>query len=325
MKTALVTGITGQDGAYLANFLLDKEYQVYGMLSRRTNQSFENLEWLGIKDKVSLIYGDLTDQSSIINAIQVSQPDEFYNLAAMSFVGSSWSEPVHTSLVNGIGVLNCLESIKTIKRDVRMYQASTSEMYGLQQNGDGFRDENTPLIPRSPYGVAKLFGHQMTRNYRESYDMFCCSGILFNHESPLRGLEFVTRKITDGVAKIVTGKEDFITLGNLDAYRDWGFAGDYVEAMWLMLQQDDPEDFVIATGETYSIHEFLQKSFEQVGIEDYEKYVKQDERYMRPAELDVLKGNPSKAIDKLGWKVETDINSLVKMMVDADVDRQRLT
>lgn len=324
MKTALVTGITGQDGAYLANFLLEKEYKVYGMLSRRANQSFENLEWLGIKDKVSLIYGDLTDQASIQNAIQTSQPDEFYNLAAMSFVGSSWVEPVHTSQVNAIGVLNCLEAIKTIKDDVRMYQASTSEMYGLQQNEDGFRDENTPLIPRSPYGVAKLFGHQMTRNYRESYDMFCCSGILFNHESPLRGLEFVTRKITDGVAKIVTGKEDFITLGNLDAYRDWGFAGDYVEAMWLMLQQDTPEDFVIATGETYSIHEFLQKTFEQVGIEDYEKYVKQDERYMRPAELHVLKGNPEKAINKLGWKVKTDIDSLVKMMVDADVKRQRV-
>lgn len=322
MKTALVTGITGQDGAYLANFLLGKEYKVYGMLSRRANQSFENLEWLDIKDKVSLIYGDLTDQASILNAIQTSQPDEFYNLAAMSFVGSSWAEPVHTSQVNAIGVLNCLEAIKTIKGDVRMYQASTSEMYGLQQNEDGFRDENTPLIPRSPYGVAKLFGHQMTRNYRESYDMFCCSGILFNHESPLRGLEFVTRKITDGVAKIVTGKEDFITLGNLDAYRDWGFAGDYVEAMWLMLQQDTPEDFVIATGETYSIHEFLQKTFEQVGIEDYEKYVKQDERYMRPAELHVLKGNPAKAINKLGWKVKTDIDSLIKMMVDADVKRQ---
>lgn len=323
-KTALVTGITGQDGAYLANFLLGKGYKVYGMLSRRANQSFENLEWLDIKDKVSLIYGDLTDQASIQNAIQISQPDEFYNLAAMSFVGSSWVEPVHTSQVNAIGVLNCLEAIKTIKGDVRMYQASTSEMYGLQQNEDGFRDENTPLIPRSPYGVAKLFGHQMTRNYRESYDMFCCSGILFNHESPLRGLEFVTRKITDGVAKIVTGKEDFITLGNLDAYRDWGFAGDYVEAMWLMLQQDTPEDFVIATGETYSIHEFLQKTFEQVGIEDYEKYVKQDERYMRPAELHVLKGNPAKAINKLGWKVKTDIDSLIKMMVDADVKRQRV-
>lgn len=324
MKSALITGITGQDGAYLANFLLGKEYQVYGMLSRRANQSFENLEYLNIKDDVKLIYGDLTDQTSIQNAILISQPDEFYNLAAMSFVGSSWVEPVHTSQVNAIGVLNCLEAIKTIKGDARMYQASTSEMYGLQQNEDGFRDENTPLIPRSPYGVAKLFGHQMTRNYRESYDMFCCSGILFNHESPLRGLEFVTRKITDGVAKIVTGKEDFITLGNLDAYRDWGFAGDYVEAMWLMLQQDAPDDFVIATGETYSIHEFLQKTFEQVGIEDYEKYVKQDERYMRPAELHVLRGNPAKAIDKLGWKVKTDIDSLVKMMVDADVDRQRV-
>lgn len=321
MKSALITGITGQDGAYLANFLLGKEYQVYGMLSRRANQSFENLEYLNIKDDVKLIYGDLTDQTSIQNAILISQPDEFYNLAAMSFVGSSWDEPVHTSQVNAIGVLNCLEAIKTIKGDARMYQASTSEMYGLQQNEDGFRDENTRLIPRSPYGVAKLFGHQMTRNYRESYDMFCCSGILFNHESPLRGLEFVTRKITDGIAQIATGKADHITLGNLDAKRDWGFAGDYVEAMWMMLQQDEPEDFVIATGETWTIRDFLDLSFHAAGITDWSKYVKQDPRYMRPAELHELKGDPSKARDKLRWQRNVTFPELVKMMVEADVKR----
>ena len=263
----------------------------------------------------------MTDQTSIQNAILISQPDEFYNLAAMSFVGSSWDEPVHTSQVNAIGVLNCLEAIKTIKGDARMYQASTSEMYGLQQNEDGFRDENTRLIPRSPYGVAKLFGHQMTRNYRESYDMFCCSGILFNHESPLRGLEFVTRKITDGIAQIATGKADHITLGNLDAKRDWGFAGDYVEAMWMMLQQDEPEDFVIATGETWTIRDFLDLSFHAAGITDWSKYVKQDPRYMRPAELHELKGDPSKARDKLRWQRNVTFPELVKMMVEADVKR----
>ena len=321
-KSALITGITGQDGAYLAKFLLDRNYEVYGLLSRRVNQSFENLEYLGVKDRVEFVNGDLTDLASLQNALDKSQPDEFYNLGAMSFVGSSWNEPVLTSQVNGLGVLNCLEAIKNVSSSTRMYQASTSEMYGLQVNDNGYRDENTPLIPRSPYGVAKLFGHQMVRNYRESYGMFCCSGILFNHESPLRGLEFVTRKITDGVAKIAAGKADSITLGNLDAYRDWGFAGDYVEAMWLMLQHQEPEDFVIATGETYSIHQFLEKAFKHVGITNYEKYVKQDERYMRPAELHVLRGDASKARVKLGWDHKVELDELVKIMVEADLERQ---
>lgn len=321
-KSALITGITGQDGAYLAKFLLDRNYEVYGLLSRRVNQSFENLEYLGVKDRVEFVNGDLTDLASLQNAIDKAQPDELYNLGAMSFVGSSWNEPVLTSQVNGLGVLNCLEAIKNVSSSTRMYQASTSEMYGLQVNENGYRDENTPLIPRSPYGVAKLFGHQMVRNYRESYGMFCCSGILFNHESPLRGLEFVTRKITDGVAKIAAGKADHITLGNLDAYRDWGFAGDFVEAMWLMLQNDSPEDFVIATGEAYSIHQFLEKAFKHVGITNYEKYVKQDERYMRPAELHVLRGDASKARVKLGWDHKVELDELVKIMVEADLERQ---
>jgi len=321
-KSALITGITGQDGAYLAKFLLDRNYEVYGLLSRRVNQSFENLEYLGVKDRVEFVNGDLTDLASLQNAIDKAQPDEFYNLGAMSFVGSSWNEPVLTSQVNGLGVLNCLEAIKNVSSSTRMYQASTSEMYGLQVNENGYRDENTPLIPRSPYGVAKLFGHQMVRNYRESYGMFCCSGILFNHESPLRGLEFVTRKITDGVAKIAAGKADYITLGNLDAYRDWGFAGDFVEAMWLMLQNDSPEDFVIATGEAYSIHQFLEKAFKHAGITNYEKYVKQDERYMRPAELHVLRGDASKARVKLGWDHKVELDELVKIMVEADLERQ---
>lgn len=322
MKTALITGVTGQDGAYLSKFLLDKGYEVYGLLARRVNQSFENLEYLGIKNQVKFVNGDLTDLASLQNAIDQAQgPDELYNLGAMSFVGSSWDEPTLTSQVNGIGVLNCLEAIKNVSSGTKMYQASTSEMYGLQVNENGFRDENTPLIPRSPYGVAKLFAHQMVRNYRESYNMHCSSGILFNHESPVRGLEFVTRKITDGIAKIVTGKEDYITLGNLEAFRDWGFAGDYVEAMWMMLQQDTPDDFVIATGETYSIEYFLEKAFQVVGIEDYKKYVKQDERYMRPAELHVLRGDPSKAREKLGWVHKVNIDELIKMMVEADVKR----
>ena len=321
MKTALITGITGQDGAYLAKFLLAKNYEVYGLVSRRVNQSFENLDFLDIRNQVKLIYGDITDLVSLQNAIDESQPDEFYNLAAMSFVGSSWVEPVHTSQVNAIGVLNCLEAIRNVSSSTKMYQASTSEMFGLQVNEDGLRNESTPLIPRSPYGVAKLFGHQMVRNYRESYDQFCCSGILFNHESPVRGLEFVTRKITDGIAKIITGKEDHISLGNLNAYRDWGFAGDYVEAMWKMLQQDTPMDFVIATGETHSIKEFLHKAFVVAGISDYHSYIKQDERYMRPAELHILKGDPSLANEVLGWQHTTDIDSLIEMMVKADVQR----
>jgi GDPmannose 4,6-dehydratase len=320
-KSALVTGITGQDGAYLTKFLLGKEYEVYGLLSRRVNQSFENLDFLGVRDKVKFIYGDVTDLASLQGAIDEAQPDEFYNLAAMSFVGSSWQEPVHTSLVNGIGVLNCLEAIKNVSNNTRMYQASTSEMYGLQVNPNGFRNESTPFIPRSPYGVAKLFGHQMVRNYRESYDMFCCSGILFNHESPIRGLEFVTRKITDGVAKIATGKADSITLGNLEAFRDWGFAGDYVEAMWLMLQQEEPDDFVIATGKSHSIKEFLRMAFDHIGITNYDNYIKSDPRYMRPAELDTLKGDATQADVKLKWRPKVDINELVSMMVKADLDR----
>ena len=264
-KRALITGITGQDGAYLSKLLLEKGYEVYGFVSRRVNQSFENLDYFNLTDKVKFVFGDITDVSSINHALHTARPHEVYNLAAMSFVGLSWQEPIHTAHVDAIGPLHLLEAVKHICPDARVYQASTSEMFGNSMEDDYTQNEETALKPRSPYGFAKVFAHNAIVNYRESYSMFACSGILFNHESPIRGKEFVTRKITDGVARIDAGLQDHIELGNLDARRDWGFAGDYVEAMWMMLQQDEPDDFVISTGKNYSIEDFIKKVFKKSG------------------------------------------------------------
>lgn len=320
-KRALITGITGQDGAYLANFLLQKGYEVYGFSSRRVNQEFKNLDFFNITNQVNIIFGDITDQSSINHAVKTSRPHEVYNLAAMSFVGLSWQEPIHTAHVDAMGPLYLLESIRNFSPNAKMYQASTSEMYGNNWEKDFTQNETTAFRPRSPYGSAKVFAHHSVVNYRESYDLFACCGILFNHESPIRGLEFVTRKITDGVAKIKLGLADKIELGNLDARRDWGFAGDYIEAMWMMLQQETADDYVIATGETWSIEDFLDRSFGYVGINDWKKYVIQNPKFMRPAEVPHLKGNPSKAKTKLGWKPTTSFDDLVSIMVEEDVKR----
>jgi GDPmannose 4,6-dehydratase len=319
MKKACITGIYGQDGAYLAKLLLSKGYSVYGISSRRVNQSSSNLDWLGVKG-IEFVNADMTDQTSLQNVIKTIQPDEFYNLAAMSFVGSSWDTPVYTSNVNAMGVLYVLEAIKNFSPHTKVYQASTSEMFG-NCGGSDPKTEETNFVPRSPYGVAKTFAHNMMVNYRESYDMFAANGILFNHESPIRGKEFVTRKITDGVARISLGLQDKISLGNLDSKRDWGFSGDYVEAMWRMLQHDKPDDFVVATGVTYTIKDFLDLAFMEVGIEDWTPYVYQDPAFIRPAELDVLLGDPSKAVKELGWTPKTPIGGLVAMMVEADIER----
>ena len=320
-KRALITGITGQDGAYLAKFLLDKNYEVFGFSSRRVNQSYDNLDFFGITDKVQIIFGDITDQTSINHAVKTSRPHEVYNLAAMSFVGLSWQEPIHTANVNAIGPLYVLEAIRNYAPDAKFYQASTSEMYGNNWENDFTQNENTAFRPRSPYGSAKAFAYYTTVNYRESYDLFACSGILFNHESPIRGKEFVTRKITDGVAKIQQGLAQTIELGNLDARRDWGYAGDYVEAMWMMLQQDTPDDFVIATGETWSIKELLDAAFGYIGISNWSNYVVQNPDFMRPAEVPHLKGNPAKANNVLGWKPNTTFTELINMMMEADIER----
>lgn len=320
-KRALITGITGQDGAYLAKFLLDKKYEVYGLATRRVNQTFTNLDYLGITDKVKILFGDITDQSSINHAVKTSRPHEFYNLAAMSFVGLSWQEPIHTGNVNGMGALYCLEAVRNHAPDAKFYQASTSEMYGNNWEDDLSQNEETQFRPRSPYGSAKVFAHHTTVNYRESYDLFAGTGILFNHESPIRGLEFVSRKICDGVAKIKSGMIDRIELGNLDSRRDWGFAGDYVKAMWMILQQDQPDDFVIATGKTWSIPEFLDRAFGYVGINDWTKYVVQNPEYMRLAEVPHLRGNPAKAKEKMGWEPETSFDSLVELMMKAELER----
>ena len=320
MKTAIVTGVTGQDGGYLAKFLLGKGYKVYGVISRRINQSFENLEWLGIKDQIELVSADLTDQCSIQNIVKDIQPDEFYNLAAQSFVGLSWQMPVYVSAVNGMGVLYVLEAIRQFSPHTKLYQAGTSEMYGNSGGADP-KTELTPFIPRSPYGVAKAFAHNMVVNYRESYDMFACGGILFNHESPTRGIEFVTRKISDGVARIKLGLSDEIVLGNLEAKRDWGFAGEFVEGMWMMLQQEEPDDYVLATGKSYSIRDFLDLAFAEVGITDWSQYVKQDPKFFRPAELHVLLGDATKAKDKLGWEAKMELKELASIMVQADLQR----
>lgn len=331
MKKALITGITGQDGSYLAELLLEKGYKVYGIMRRKSNVDFGNIEH--IKDKVELIYADMTDIVSLINAVRISEPDEVYNLAAQSFVATSWEQPVATADIDAMGVLNILEAIRTTKPDTKFYQASTSEMFGLVQEIP--QKETTPFYPRSPYGVAKLYGHWITKNYRESYNMYTCSGILFNHESERRGLEFVTRKITDGVARIKLGVQDYLELGNLDAKRDWGHSKDYVNAMWLMLQQGTPDDYIIATGETRKVREFVELAFKHAGInivwsgdgvheiaknKDTGKVVvKINPKFYRPAEVELLLGDPTKAKEKLNWKLEVSFSELVKRMIESDL------
>lgn len=323
MPRALITGITGQDGLYLAELLLDKGYEVYGLMRGQNNPKRELVEQ--IVPGVKILTGDLTDLSSLLRALETSQPDEFYNLGAISFVAYSWENAHLTSEVTGQGVLNALEAVRLYSHDdpqkVRFYQASSSEMFGKVQAVP--QNEDTLLWPRSPYGVAKVFGHYMTINYRESYGMHASSGILFNHESPRRGPEFVTRKVTQAVARISLGLQKDITLGNLDARRDWGFAGDYVEAMWLMMQQENADDYVISTNETHEIRELLEVAFARVGIEDWAPYIKQDPRFMRPAEVDLLIGDSAKAREVLGWKPKVDFPSLINMMVDNDIAEQK--
>lgn len=313
-KRALITGITGQDGSYLSEFLLKKGYEVYGMVRRASVERFDRIAH--IQDKLNLIQGDLTDQSSLDEAVKSIQPDEVYNLAAQSFVPTSWNQPTLTGEVTGMGTTRLLEAVRKFKPDSRFYQASSSEMFGKVREVP--QTEFTPFHPRSPYGVAKVYGHFITVNYRESYQLYACSGILFNHESPRRGLEFVTRKITFGVAKIKLGLAGEIRLGNLDAKRDWGFAGDYVEAMWMMLQQDAPDDYVIATGETHSVREFVENAFGCAGL-DWKKYVVIDSKFLRPAEVELLVGDPSKAKERLGWRPRVSFQGLVKMMVESDI------
>lgn len=315
-KRALITGITGQDGSYLAEFLLAKNYQVYGMVRRASTETFERIEHL--KDRIELIQGDLLDQSSLDNIIRQSNPHELYNLAAQSFVPTSWNQPVLTGEFTGLGVIRVLESIRNINSKIKFYQASSSEMFGKVRETP--QNEKTPFYPRSPYGVAKAYGHFITINYRESYNIFACSGILFNHESPRRGLEFVTRKITDGVARIKLGLTKELRIGNLDAKRDWGFAGDYVKAMWLMLQQPKPDDFVVGTGENHSVKEFISEAFKYVGL-DWKKFVKIDKKFFRPAEVEFLVADARKARRILKWKPKTSFKKLVQMMVEADLKR----
>lgn len=319
-KSALITGITGQDGAYLGKFLLDKGYRVYGLAPRRSTSdvNLSRLDWLGIRDDIELVEGDLSDLSSLIRAVQKTAPDETYNLGAQSFVKTSWDQPLLTGQVTGLGAVNLLEAIRIIKPDSRFYQASTSEMYGLIQ--EPMQSETTPFYPRSPYAAAKLFAHWMTVNYRESFGLFACSGILFNHESPLRGLEFVTRKVTDGVARIKLGLAKELRLGNIDAKRDWGHARDYVDAMWRMLQQDVAEDFVIATGRTTTVRDMCQVAFDQAGLA-MEDHLVIDPEFFRPAEVDVLLGNPAKAKDKLGWQAQTSLEDMIAEMYQADLAR----
>ena len=317
-KVALITGITGQDGTYLADFLLGKGYRVFGLVARRSSDTFWRLREMGIAGKVEIVHGDVADLSSISRAIQSARPDEVYNLAAQSFVGTSWDQPVLTGQVGGLGVVHVLEAIRQFSPSTRFYQASTSEMFGLIQSDK--QNENTPFYPRSPYGVAKLYGHWITVNYRESFNLHASSGILFNHESPLRGIEFVTRKVTDGVARIKLGKQKELRLGNIDAKRDWGFAGDYVQAMWLMLQQETAGDYVVATGRTTTVRDMCKIAFEHVGL-NHEDYVVIDPKFYRPAEVDVLLGDAGKARAKLGWTPKTSLEQLIRMMVDADVRR----
>lgn len=332
MKNALITGITGQDGSYLAELLLEKGYKVYGIMRRKSKLEYGNIEH--IKDKVELVYADMTDLTSLINAMKISNADEVYNLAAQSFVGTSFEQPIVTAEIDAIGVTNMLEAIRIVKPDARFYQASTSEMFGKVQAIP--QNETTPFYPRSPYGVAKLYGHWITKNYRESYGMYACSGILFNHESERRGKEFVTRKITDAVAKISLGKQEYLELGNMDSKRDWGHSKDYVYAMWLMLQQDEPDDYVIATNETRTVREFVERAFACVGInvkwegkgidevginsETGKVIVKVNKKFFRPAEVDLLLGDPSKAEKQLGWKRLISFDDLVKRMVNNDLE-----
>lgn len=319
-KSALITGITGQDGAYLSKFLLERGYDVYGLLARRSSNTTWRLRYLGIENDVHLVEGDLTDLSSLLRALSHFKVDEVYNLGAQSFVATSWMQPILTGSVTGLGAVHMLEAIRLTNPEIRFYQASTSEMFGKIRQP--IQSETTPFYPRSPYGVAKLYAHWMTINYRESFNMYACSGILFNHESPLRGIEFVTRKITDGVARIKLGLQKELRLGNLEAKRDWGFAGDYVRAMWLMLQQHVAEDFVVATGRNISVREFCRFSFASVGL-DYEDFVVVDPKFQRPAEVDVLVGDASKAKKLLQWEAGTSIQDLIAMMVEADMKRVR--
>jgi GDPmannose 4,6-dehydratase len=316
MKRALITGITGQDGSYLAEFLLGKGYGVYGMVRRASFQRFDRIQH--ILDRVEIIEGDLTDQSSLDDAMKTIAPDEVYNLASQSFVPTSWNQPVLTADVTGTGVTRMLEAIRKHKPDSKFYQASTSEMFGKVRETP--QNETTPFYPRSPYGVAKVYAHWITINYRESYDIFACSGICFNHESPRRGLEFISRKVTDGVARIKLGLADQLKLGNLEARRDWGFARDFVEAMWLMLQQDQPEDYVIATGVSHSVRDLVQAAFGYVGL-SVEPHVIVDPKLFRPAEVDTLVGDPSKAKVRLGWTPKLSFDEMICMMVEADLKR----
>jgi GDPmannose 4,6-dehydratase len=318
MRTALITGITGQDGSYLAELLLEKGYRVVGVVRRSSTTPYERISHL--VDRLELVSADLLDQHSLVEAIAAFTPDEVYNLAAQSFVQTSWTQPVLTGEFTGLGVTRALEAVRKAAPKARFYQASSSEMFGKVVESP--QRESTPFYPRSPYGVAKVYGHWITVNYRESYEMFAVSGILFNHESPRRGLEFVTRKVTDAVARIKLGLASEVRLGNLDARRDWGFAGDYVEAMWLMLQQDQPSDYVVGTGKTWSVRDLCQIAFDAVGL-DYREYVVQDERFFRPAEVDLLVADPTRAHEKLGWKPKVSFSELIAMMVDADLKRHR--
>ena len=315
-RRALITGITGQDGSYLAELLLEKDYEVFGMTRRASTENVERIAHL--VDRVNLIQGDLLDPPSLESALRTSEPDEVYNLAAQSFVPTSWNQPVLTAEFTGVGVTRMLEAVRSVDPEIRFYQASSSEMFGKVREVP--QTEQTPFYPRSPYGVAKVYAHYITVNYRESYGLYAVSGILFNHESPRRGLEFVTRKISDGVARIKLGLADELRLGNLEAERDWGFAGDYVEAMWLMLQQNEPDDYVIATGEPHSVREFAELAFAHVGF-DPDRYVKTDPEFLRPAEVDRLVGDASKARERLSWQPKTSLRELVEMMVEADLAR----
>ena len=319
MPVALITGITGQDGSYLAEFLLSKGYDVIGMVRRSSTVTFQRIHQ--IQDNITIIQGDLHDQSSLVDLVERYHPEEVYNLAAQSFVPTSWNQPVLTGEVTALGVTRMLEAIRLVNPETRFYQASSSEMFGKVREVP--QNENTPFYPRSPYGVAKVYAHWITVNYRESYDLFAVSGILFNHESPRRGLEFVTRKITYGVARIKLGLTKELRLGNLESRRDWGFAGDYVEAMWMMLQRGEPEDFVIGTGETHSVRELCHLAFSHVGL-DYEEFVVQDPRFYRPAEVDLLVADPDQAIEQLGWRPKIKFEELIQRMVDADLKRLAL-
>ena len=316
MKRALVTGINGMDGSHLADFLLKNNYEVFGMERRSSVKNRTNTKHL--EGDIEFLTGDLTDQNSLFRTLRQVDPHEVYNLGSQSFVGESWNTPEQTGNVTGLGVLRVLEALREYDKPIKFYQASSSEMFGRMVENPA--NENTPFYPRSPYGVSKLYGHWITKNYRESYGMFNESRVLFNHESERRGIEFVTRKISDGVARIHLGLEEHITLGNLDAKRDWGYAPDYVESMWLMLQQKEPNDYVIATGETHSIRDFLDRAFQHIGIIDWKEYVKQDDRYMRPAEVDVLRGDSTKARKEIGWSPRTTFDGLVSKMVECDMN-----